>query len=94
MTNAEKTQKELSAIRAILVSAINATDREEYSTLMQKALRRVDLLTERAVKAPIEQGRKGGKKTAERGPEYYKQIAAMRKTRGGGRPKKQPESKT
>lgn len=33
-------------------------------------------------------GAKGGAKTAERGPEYYAQIAAMRKTRAGGRPKK------
>jgi|SRR5690348_6330151 hypothetical protein len=30
----------------------------------------------------------GGKKTAERGPEYFARIAAMRKTRAGGRPKK------
>jgi hypothetical protein len=30
----------------------------------------------------------GGKKTAERGPEYFKQIAAMRKIKSGGRPKK------
>ena len=33
-------------------------------------------------------GAKGGKKTAERGPEYFKNLAAMRKTRAGGRPKK------
>ena len=33
-------------------------------------------------------GRVGGKKTAERGPEYFKRIAAMRKTRAGGRPRK------
>lgn len=33
-------------------------------------------------------GAKGGKKTAERGPEYFRKIAAMRKTRAGGRPKK------
>lgn len=39
---------------------------------------------------PHEFGRKGGMKTAERGPEYYRQIAAMRKTHGGGRPKKIP----
>jgi hypothetical protein len=37
----------------------------------------------------VERGRKGGSKTAERGPDYFRQIAAMRKTRGGGRPKKQ-----
>ena len=33
-------------------------------------------------------GAKGGKKTAERGPEYFARIAAMRKNRAGGRPKK------
>lgn len=33
-------------------------------------------------------GSRGGKKTAERGPEYFKQIAAMRKTKAGGRPPK------
>ena len=32
-------------------------------------------------------GKKGGLKTAERGPEYFRKIAAMRKVRGGGRPK-------
>jgi len=34
-------------------------------------------------------GAKGGSKTAERGPEYFAQIAAMRTNRRGGRPKKQ-----
>jgi len=34
-------------------------------------------------------GQKGGTKTAERGPEYFAQIAAMRKNRKGGRPRKQ-----
>ena len=33
-------------------------------------------------------GAKGGKKTAERGPEYFRKIAGMRKNRAGGRPKK------
>ena len=32
----------------------------------------------------------GGKKTAERGPDYFRKIAAMRKTKGGGRPRKNP----
>lgn len=36
-------------------------------------------------------GAKGGQRTAERGPEYYRKIAAMRKTRAGGRPKNMPE---
>jgi hypothetical protein len=33
-------------------------------------------------------GRKGGSKTAERGAEYFKQIASLRKTKAGGRPKR------
>jgi hypothetical protein len=33
-------------------------------------------------------GKKGGLKTAQRGPEYFAKIAAMRKTRAGGRPRK------
>jgi hypothetical protein len=33
-------------------------------------------------------GKMGGKETAKRGPEYFRQIAAMRKTKAGGRPRK------
>jgi hypothetical protein len=33
-------------------------------------------------------GKIGGKKTAKRGPDYFRKIAGMRKTRAGGRPKK------
>lgn len=39
--------------------------------------------------AAAELGAKGGNKTAERGSEYFKKIAAMRKTKAGGRPKKE-----
>jgi hypothetical protein len=35
-----------------------------------------------------ELGKKGGTKTAERGPEYFRKIASMRKTKAGGRPRK------
>jgi hypothetical protein len=33
-------------------------------------------------------GKMGGKATAKRGPEYFRQIAAMRKTKAGGRSRK------
>ena len=33
-------------------------------------------------------GKMGGKATAKRGPEYFRKIAAMRKTKAGGRPAK------
>ena len=34
-------------------------------------------------------GAKGGKQTAKRGSEYFRQIAAKRKTHAGGRPPKE-----
>jgi len=38
-------------------------------------------------------GAKGGKATAKRGAEYFKRIAAMRKTKAGGRPPRKGELK-
>jgi hypothetical protein len=35
-----------------------------------------------------ELGRRGGQQTAKRGPDYFRQIAAMRKSCRGGRPRK------
>lgn len=43
-------------------------------------------------KAASELGKLGGQKTAERGPEYYAEIQAMRKVRAGGRPKGPPQA--
>src|ERR1700680_4233005 len=34
-------------------------------------------------------GRKGGARIAERGPDYFRELAAKRRTRGGGRPRKE-----
>src|SRR5208282_4565673 len=42
--------------------------------------------------AAAELGRLGGEKTAERGPEYYAEIQAMRKVRAGGRPPNPPNA--
>ena len=33
-------------------------------------------------------GAKGGRETAKRGPDYFREIAAQRKTHAGGRPRK------
>lgn len=35
-------------------------------------------------------GSKGGTQTAKRGSDYFRQLAAKRKVRGGGRPRKSP----
>jgi hypothetical protein len=46
------------------------------------------LLVKPEKSAAVELGARGGKKTAQRGPEYFKRIAGMRKTKAGGRPRK------
>jgi hypothetical protein len=47
------------------------------------SLKLADLLLETPPAVAL--GKRGGLKTAERGPEYYAKIAGMRKTRAGGR---------
>jgi hypothetical protein len=63
---------------------------ERAGELLGAAVKLADhLLTERPAAVL---GAKGGKVTAKKmtatDPDYYKRIAAMRKTRSGGRPKK------
>jgi hypothetical protein len=53
-----------------------------------RALIRVLLVRPAMDEAAAELGKRGGRKTAERGPEYYAEISALRKTKAGGRPKK------
>ena len=55
--------------------------------LMQSALALTDDLIGQTPAALM--GRKGGAAIAKRGPEYFRQLAAKRKTRAGGRPRKQ-----
>jgi hypothetical protein len=47
-----------------------------------------DLLKQSKLPAAAVMGRKGGAVVAQRGSEYFRQLAAKRKTRAGGRPKK------
>lgn len=49
-----------------------------------------DLLNQSKMPAAALLGAKGGSVTAKRGPEYFRQLAAKRKTRAGGRPRKEP----
>ena len=47
-----------------------------------------DLLNESKLPAAALLGAKGGSVTAKRGSEYFRQLAAKRKTNAGGRPRK------
>jgi hypothetical protein len=53
--------------------------------LLQAAISLADTLLATPPAAIL--GAKGGNVTAKRGSAYFRKIAAMRKTRGGGRPK-------
>ena len=63
---------------------------EERSQRAEELLRSALFLADHLIAASpaAELGAKGGKVTAKRGSEYFRQIAAKRKTHGGGRPTK------
>jgi hypothetical protein len=87
-----KNVRNLQAVRRFINQAIATDSPQERQKALETAVRYVDRLIVRTEQAPSVLGAMGGQKTAERGPDYYRQIAAMRKTRAGGRPRKhQPE---
>ena len=60
--------------------------------LLQSALALTDDLLKHAATPAATLGHKGGSVTAKRhGSEHYRQMAARRKTHGGGRPRKESE---
>jgi hypothetical protein len=83
----KKAQDELDAIRASLSRAVESADPQEWPKIVRNTIRRIELVIERLDKAPAQIGKKGGLVTAKRGSDYFRQLAAMRKTKAGGRPK-------
>jgi hypothetical protein len=75
-----------------LHQAQEAPSLEQSRALIAEAIQRVERLSNAVLTAAEKRGRKGGTKTAERGPDYYREIAAKRKTFAGGRPRKHPET--
>lgn len=72
--------------RVLNVGPIPVGIQARSSELFQSIYALTDDLIERTPAAEL--GAMGGKATAKRGPEYFKQIASMRKVNSGGRPKK------
>lgn len=81
-------EAEFAKLSSCLQQALKAPSLEESRSLIAEALKRTEKLSKVVTMAAIKRGRLGGQKTAARGPEYFARIAAMRKTRAGGRPKK------
>jgi hypothetical protein len=92
-------ERDLHALRNLIDEAhavISTTDLPEGRTKRAvKLLNSALALTDDLIALPstaVSLGQRGGQKTAERGPGYFKKIAAMRKTKAGGRPRKQPST--
>jgi hypothetical protein len=89
---------ELTALKRLISEAdftISAADLPENRTarcreLLGSAIALTDdLLKQAKMPAAAELGSKGGAVTAKRGSDYFRQLAARRKVRGGGRPRKE-----
>jgi hypothetical protein len=83
----QKHQAELNKICDNLRQSLSARGLEECRAIISQALSRAERLSQSIASTPAKLGKQGGDKTARRGPEYFRRIAAMRKTHAGGRPK-------
>jgi hypothetical protein len=90
-------RKELTALKNLLSETdliLSTTELPENRTarcreLLRSALALADdLLSQSKQSAATALGRKGGSVTAQRGSDYFRKLAARRKTHGGGRPPK------
>jgi hypothetical protein len=84
-----KTIRDLQTIRRLVNQASATEAPAERHKALQTATRYIDRVIVRIESAPSLLGQMGGKETAKRGSEYFREIAAMRKTHAGGRPRKQ-----
>jgi hypothetical protein len=93
---------ELGALKKLLTEAdliLATTELPENRTTRCRELLKAavaltdDLISQDKLPAAKTLGRKGGSVTAKRGSEYYRQLAAKRKTRAGGRPIKPSEER-
>ena len=83
-------------IKKRLTKALNGieqgTDIELVKLEIASAMAMLDeLIRQGKLPSAIELGRIGGTVTAKRGPDYFRELAARRKTHGGGRPRKDAE---
>ena len=86
-------QADIQHVASVLTVPLSEADRSACLKRAERAIGRLQLAAATLSENPASLlGRIGGQKTAERGPDYFRKIAAMRTTRGGGRPKKQPEN--
>jgi hypothetical protein len=93
-------RKELTALKNLISETdliLSTTKLPENRTARCRELLRAavaitdDLLAQAKLPAATILGHKGGTVTAKRGSDYFRKLAARRKTHGGGRPRKESE---
>lgn len=91
---------ELTALKKLLSETdliLSTTELPENRTARCRELLRSalaitdDLIQQSRTSAAKILGHKGGSEIAKRGSDYFRQLAARRKTHGGGRPRKESE---
>ncbi len=86
-------EQELSALRQLLLqarelaSSIESPSAPRLAEILEATVQLTDDLLATTPAAAL--GSKGGAKTAERGSDYFREIATKRHTKAGGRPRKQ-----
>jgi len=80
--------REMSKVRKRLRHGLKSATLEDCKACIEDSLELLDRVAQLVASPAILMGKLGGRKTAERGPEYFAKIAAMRKNRKGGRPRK------
>lgn len=89
-------ERDLHALRNLIDEAhltLDTADRPDGRTqrareLLSSALSLADALLEAPAPTAAALGKKGGLKTAQRGSDYFRELAKKRKTKAGGRPRK------
>jgi len=85
MDGLKKVKQHLTAAR----NAANGGDASGAEMYILAATTIIDkLLQQSKLPAASQLGSLGGTVTAKRGPDYFRELAARRKTHGGGRPRK------
>ena len=93
-----KGKTDLKALRNLISEAeliLSTTELPQNRTARCRELLRTalaltdDLISQAKLPAASLLGRKGGSVTAKRGSDYFRKLAARRKTHGGGRPRKE-----
>jgi len=64
-------------LRGSAPAARHSEDAQSGTPLIGEAIQRVERLSKSVLTAAVKRGRKGGTKTAERGPEYFRQICCL-----------------